>query len=75
MKENLDVLHAMSDALMKYETIDASQIDQLMERKEVSPPKDCNDDDGAKPSADDKTSEKKKDDKGDGSIGGPASLH
>jgi cell division protease FtsH len=74
LKENEDILHSMSDALMKYETIDADQITQLMERTEVSPPKDWDDDDGAKPSSDSKKSEKK-DDKGDGSIGGPASLH
>jgi len=77
LKDNMDILHSMSDALIKYETIDASQIDQLMERKEVSAPKDWNDDgdDGAS-SAKSSTDEKeKKDDKGDGSIGGPASLH
>ncbi|MEQ4542650.1 MAG: AAA family ATPase, partial [Pantoea agglomerans] len=28
--ENMDILHAMKDALMKYETIDAPQIDDLM---------------------------------------------
>ncbi|ELR66172.1 Cell division protein FtsH [Photobacterium marinum] len=33
--ENMDIMHAMKDALMKYETIDASQIDDLMERKSV----------------------------------------
>ena len=66
----------MSDALMKYETIDASQIDQLMERQDVSPPKDWNDN-YDKPSAPDssKKEEAKKEKKGDGSIGGPASLH
>jgi cell division protease FtsH len=31
--ENMDIMHAMKDALMKYETIDAAQIDDLMERK------------------------------------------
>ncbi len=36
--ENMDVLHSMKDALMKYETIDAPQIDDLMNRKEVRPP-------------------------------------
>jgi len=74
LKDNMDILHTMSEALMKYETIDASQIDQLMDRKEVSPPKDWDDDEGT-PSAGDNKSEKKKDDKEDGSIGGPASLH
>lgn len=36
----MDILHAMKDALMQYETIDAGQIDDLMERKEVRPPAD-----------------------------------
>jgi len=31
--ENMDIMHAMKDALMKYETIDAGQINDLMERK------------------------------------------
>ncbi|WP_428771343.1 ATP-dependent zinc metalloprotease FtsH [Vibrio sp.] len=34
LEENMDIMHAMKDALMKYETIDAGQIDDLMERKE-----------------------------------------
>ena len=33
--DNMDIMHAMKDALMKYETIDAGQIDDLMERKAV----------------------------------------
>ena len=79
LKENEDILHSMSAALMKYETIDASQIDQLMNRKEVSAPKDWNDTDNSSTSGT-STSEKKdekdeKEAKGDGSIGGPASLH
>ena len=76
LKDNEDILHSMSDALMKYETIDASQIDQLMERGEVSAPKDWDDnDDSSAPGA--STDEKKdeKEAKSDGSIGGPASLH
>ncbi|PPC79127.1 ATP-dependent metalloprotease [Pokkaliibacter plantistimulans] len=36
--ENRDILEAMAEALMKYETIDASQIDELMARKPVTPP-------------------------------------
>ena len=38
--DNMDVLHAMKDALMKYETIDAHQIDDLMCRREVRLPAD-----------------------------------
>ncbi|MDF2154473.1 ATP-dependent zinc metalloprotease FtsH [Vibrio sp. CAU 1672] len=33
LEDNMDIMHAMKDALMKYETIDAAQIDDLMERK------------------------------------------
>ncbi len=40
LKDNIDILHSMKDALMHYETIDALQIDDLMERKEVRPPAD-----------------------------------
>ncbi|TQS65957.1 ATP-dependent metalloprotease, partial [Salmonella enterica subsp. enterica serovar Typhimurium] len=38
LTDNMDILHAMKDALMKYETIDAPQIDDLMARREVRPP-------------------------------------
>jgi len=38
LEENIDILHAMKDALMKYETLDAGQIDDLMARKEVREP-------------------------------------
>jgi cell division protease FtsH len=34
LEDNMDIMHAMKDALMKYETIDAGQIDDLMGRKE-----------------------------------------
>ncbi len=40
LRDNLDILHSMKDALMKYETIDAKQIDDLMARREVRPPAD-----------------------------------
>jgi len=45
IKDNMDVLHAMKDALMKYETIDALQIDDLMARTEVRQPSDWDDSD------------------------------
>ncbi len=38
LTENMDILHAMKDALIKYETIDAHQIDDLMARREVRAP-------------------------------------
>ena len=34
IEENMDIMHAMKDALMKYETIDSNQIDDLMDRKD-----------------------------------------
>jgi len=43
LEENVDILEAMKDALMKYETIDAKQIDDLMNRTEVRPPADWDD--------------------------------
>ncbi|PAJ75573.1 ATP-dependent metalloprotease [Pseudoalteromonas sp. NBT06-2] len=43
LKDNIDVLHAMKDCLMKYETIDAGQIDDLMARKPVREPRDLHD--------------------------------
>lgn len=39
LEENVDILHTMKDALMKFETIDADQIDDLMARRDVRPPK------------------------------------
>ncbi|NDK98489.1 ATP-dependent zinc metalloprotease FtsH [Photorhabdus bodei] len=38
LMDNLDILHSMKDALMKYETIDAPQIDDLMNRTNIRPP-------------------------------------
>ena len=38
LEANKDVLENMKDALLKYETIDADQIDDLMNRREVRPP-------------------------------------
>ncbi|GAA5213797.1 ATP-dependent zinc metalloprotease FtsH [Corallincola platygyrae] len=43
LNDNMDILHAMKDALMKYETIDAKQIDDLMARREVREPADWTD--------------------------------
>ncbi|AFL72973.1 ATP-dependent zinc metalloprotease FtsH [Thiocystis violascens] len=47
--ENMDKLHAMVGALMKYETIDAAQIDDIMEGRTPRPPKDWEDDEPARP--------------------------
>jgi len=78
LKENLDKLHAMAEALIKYETIDTDQIDAIMDGREPGPPSDwSNDDDGGSSGkaagADSAEDDKKSSD--DGSIGDPASLH
>lgn len=40
LTEQIDKLHVMADALIKYETIDANQIKEIMSGKEPSPPDD-----------------------------------
>jgi len=45
LRENIDILHLMAKALIKYETIDADQIAEIMEGKEPTPPEDWSDDD------------------------------
>ena len=45
IKDNMDKMHLMADALMKYETIDTSQIDEIMEGKIPSAPESWSDDD------------------------------
>jgi len=39
LQENISILHKMADALMKWETIDKDQIDDLMAGKDARPPK------------------------------------
>lgn len=47
LQDNVDILHSMKDALMKYETIDSLQIDDLMNRREVRQPADWQADENA----------------------------
>ncbi len=47
LKENIDKLHAMTDALVKYETIDRQQIDDIMAGKEPREPKGWSDEDSS----------------------------
>ena len=49
LQDNISILHKMADALMKWETINKDQIDDLMAGKEPRPPQDDNDSAG-KPS-------------------------
>lgn len=68
LKDNMDILHAMADALLKYETIDLGQIDRLMDRKDPGEPADWGgDDSGGKSASGDEPEGKKSDGKQDAS--------
>ena len=58
LKKNIDKLHLMADALIKYETIDADQIDDIMKGKAPRPPSDWNDSDDQSSSTKKKTKRK-----------------
>lgn len=49
--DNIDILHAMKDALVKYETIEEEQIKQLMNREPVTPPSGWEDNKDTSPKA------------------------
>lgn len=68
LEENVDKLHAMAQALMKYETIGAEQIKDIMEGKDPRPPEDW--DDSIDPEARSDSGKPKSD--AAGPIGGPA---
>jgi cell division protease FtsH len=74
IQANRDKLEVMTDALMKYETIGSSQIDQIMEGKVPDPPEDWDDsgsDGGKKVEGDSSPDSATKPEDGP-SIGGPA---
>jgi cell division protease FtsH len=72
LEEHSEQLHLMADALIKYETIDGKQIDQIMEGHEPDPPEGWQDSESDTPTdqqsdvsdAEDRTS-----------VGGPAEQH
>ncbi|MGK2914598.1 MAG: ATP-dependent zinc metalloprotease FtsH [Porticoccaceae bacterium] len=45
LRENIDILHAMKEALVEYETLNALQVDDLMSRRPVRLPEDWHDSD------------------------------
>ncbi len=73
LNENMDKLHAMAKALVKYETIDKDQIDDIMEGKTPRPPSDWMDDD--EPTSGTTAPSSEGESKDSGPIGGPASDH
>ena len=74
LKENSEILHAMADALLLYETIDGSQIKEIMEGRDPSPPEGWDEDDSDHPPAGEVKAEKAKIDP-ETPIGGPAGQH
>ncbi|MSQ92594.1 MAG: ATP-dependent zinc metalloprotease FtsH [Gammaproteobacteria bacterium] len=43
LRANLPILHAMAEALLKFETLDSSQIDEIMAGRAPTPPRDWED--------------------------------
>ncbi len=70
--ENMDILHAMTAALMKYETIDSQQIAAIMRGETPPPPSGWIDDDDDKGVSPPKSRQKSG---GDPVVGDPASSH
>ena len=71
LEGNLDKLDVMAEALLKYETIDAQQIDEIMEGRDPRPPADWDE-----PSEPGKLAQREvAPDKGAAPLGGPAGQH
>lgn len=62
LEANKDILENMKNALLKYETIDADQIDDLMNRKEVRPPRKVGDAKSSDQKSDDNSKDEKSND-------------
>ena len=74
LNEEMNKLHLMAGALIKYETIDKEQIDQIMEGKEPDPPKGWGESPKPPPPGDDAPAADAEP-KGEAPIGGPAGQH
>jgi cell division protease FtsH len=73
LRDNLDKLHQMADALIKYETIDSDQIDDIMAGRPPREPADINVDE--EPPTGTTIDLDKDKDRVKGPIGGPAEQH
>jgi cell division protease FtsH len=71
LEENLEKLHSMAKALIKYETIDEKQIRDIMAGREPRPPEDWDDTAGSSSQEDEPAPKAEV----GGKIGGPASEH
>jgi len=75
LTDNLDKLHAMAAALMKYETIDHDQIDDIMDGRPPRVPGDWTEDEDRRPKSGPRAQGDASSTPGQGPIGGPASEH
>ena len=75
LTENMDKLHAMAQALIKFETIDSEQIDNIMAGKEPGEPQDWDDDSNTSSGNGVEAKSPDTDEKPEGGIGDPASQH
>ena len=75
LKEQVDKLHAMAKALMKYETIDSDQVKDIMDGNEPREPKDWHNDPADPKSPEDGSPTVAESDDAAGGIGGPAQEH
>ncbi|MGD8558170.1 MAG: ATP-dependent zinc metalloprotease FtsH [Gammaproteobacteria bacterium] len=78
LHKDIDKLHMMAQALIKYETIDTDQIKDIMNGKPPRPPEGWNEPPPAGPAGqeeEDKKDAKSRKGKPDGAIGGPAGEH
>lgn len=80
LKEHLSHLHAMSEALMKYETIDSLQINDIMAGKDPRPPSDWSDspdngDSGSTGSASKPAEPSRAEGESSDGVGNPAGQH
>ena len=76
LETNRDKLEMMMEALMEYETIDADQIDDIMNGNKPRPPADWSDSDGGGAAARSEAEEPQaRRDETSGPIGGPAGEH
>jgi cell division protease FtsH len=71
LEDNIEKLHLMADALVRYETIDTKQIDQIMDGHEPDPPEGWNENDDTPPGGQDNVAT----DSDRTSVGGPAEQH
>ena len=73
LQDNVDKLHLMADALMKYETLDAGQLDAVMEGREPDLPSDWDNDPDA--GSEGEAAQAAKDQGSSSPIGGPVREH